>query len=290
MNAALLVVLLAAPPKNLKVLTDLPPAQLIPSMAFIANSLGVTCTHCHVGKTYELDDKPAKETARAHIRMTRAINEQNFGGKLVVTCNSCHQGHVTPIATPLVANAGWNQTAPPKLPDPATILQKAVLPSPLGDTAGTVERFNGREDPVSGEFAIADHKLSTTLSYPPEANNALRTVTLDAFKTWKTIAIDGDAVVLEAIRADVIPSGVEGSGREVKDARPTPPDPSTHARDDIPDRFWFDAKTGALLRRQHTTRTPLGDLPEEIAYTATTRRWSRGDYRVTFTMGGAVRQ
>ena len=34
-------------PKNLKVLKDLPPAQLLPVMVFMSNSLGVTCMHCH---------------------------------------------------------------------------------------------------------------------------------------------------------------------------------------------------------------------------------------------------
>lgn len=262
---ALLVVILAAqdPPagvpldrpveqtkKNIKVLTGLPSSQLIPVMAFMANSLGVTCSHCHTGKTYESDEKPAKQTARTHLAMTRAINEQHFGGKVIVTCNSCHQGHVQPAATPLVANAGWNR-AVPALPDISTV--KRVAPAPLGDVTGTVERFNGREEPVSGTFTIADRRFDTKLSYPPEANRALRQVPLDTYTNWTAVAVEGDSVVLTA-------SPKEGP----------------------PERFWFDAKSGALRRWQRVLRTPLGELPEEIEYTAAMRRWSRADYRVTF--------
>jgi Photosynthetic reaction centre cytochrome C subunit len=234
--------------------------QRIPSMAFIANSLGVTCSHCHVGKTYESDEKPAKQIARAHLAMTRAINEQHFGGKLVVTCNSCHQGRVKPAATPLVANAGWNRVEPPPLPDASKV--KRVAPASFVDGKGTVERFNGREAPVTGDFAIVDRRFETTLSYPPEANQALRAVDLDAYKEWKTVAVEGNAVVLET---------------ETKE------------------RFWFDATSGALLKRGRTTSTPLGELPEEIEYGPAMRRWSRADYRVTFTFapaasGGSARQ
>jgi hypothetical protein len=257
----LLIVLLAAQDlpveqtkKNITVLTGLPSSQLIPVMAFMSNSLGVTCSHCHTGKAYETDDKPAKETARAHLKMTRAINEQNFGGKVVVTCNSCHQGHVQPAATPRVADAGWNHAAPAAaLPDAATV--RRVMPPPVArPSKGTVERYNGREDPVSGTFSLdADGKFETELSYPPEANRALRTPQLEGYSNWTTVAVENGAVVL---------SGTPKEGPA--------------------ERFIFDAKSGALLRWQRTLRTPLGDLAEELEYGPRMRRWSRADYRVTF--------
>lgn len=244
--------------KNIKVLTGLPSSQLIPVMAFMANSLGVTCSHCHTGRTWEVDEKPAKETARAHLKMTRAINEQHFGGKVVVTCNSCHQGRLQPAATPLLANVGWNRAGQtlPALPDAGAV--RRVAPEPLGDMQGTIERYNGREEPVSGAFTIAEGRFDTKFSYPPEANRALRRVQLDAYANWTTVAVEGDTVVLTA----------------------TP-------KEGPPERFWFDAKSGALRRWQRIVATPLGDLPEEVEYTPSTRRWSRADYRVTFMLGGA---
>src|SRR4051794_28751965 len=145
--------------KNIKVLQGLPSSQLIPVMAFMSNSLGVTCAHCHA-KAWESDEKPAKETARKMIAMERTINEQQFGGKLTVTCNTCHQGRVKPIAIPDVANASWNARPAPAVKvsiaaeeaigrfpkTPAEVTRRVVQ--------GTVERYNGRDEPVSGPFTL----------------------------------------------------------------------------------------------------------------------------------------
>src|SRR5262249_42269234 len=85
--------------KNIQVLKDLPASQLRQAMAFFASSLGVTCDHCHV-QAFEKDDKQAKQTARQMIGMMQRINSENFGGKLRVTCATCHQGHTAPVSMP----------------------------------------------------------------------------------------------------------------------------------------------------------------------------------------------
>src|SRR5205823_10802652 len=79
--------------KNIKVLKGMPTSQLIPVMAFMSNSLGVTCAHCHT-KEWESDEIEAKDAARGMIAMVRDINERHFAGEQAITCNSCHQGHV----------------------------------------------------------------------------------------------------------------------------------------------------------------------------------------------------
>src|SRR6185295_5285100 len=84
-----------------------------PTMAFIANSLGVTCAHCHAATEYVSDDKPNKQKARDMILMTRAINAEQFGGRPVVTCQTCHNGRAVPDATPRVEDSGWNRPAAP---------------------------------------------------------------------------------------------------------------------------------------------------------------------------------
>ena len=68
-------------------------------MWFIAGSLGVPCQHCHTAAN-ESDDKQAKLTARKMIQMTRDLNATNFGGKQIVTCDTCHQGSVKPNGVP----------------------------------------------------------------------------------------------------------------------------------------------------------------------------------------------
>lgn len=44
--------------KNVQVLKDIPADDLVPSMQFIAASLGVGCDFCHVRDAFEKDDKP----------------------------------------------------------------------------------------------------------------------------------------------------------------------------------------------------------------------------------------
>ncbi len=86
--------------KNIQVLKDIPADQLIPSMQFIANSLGVECDFCHVEGAFDKDDKDEKKTARKMMTMMITINQENFEGKKVVSCNTCHRGTPHPQGIP----------------------------------------------------------------------------------------------------------------------------------------------------------------------------------------------
>ncbi len=74
--------------KNIQALKGIPADQVIPSMQFIAASLGVECEYCHVAHANEKDDKKPKVTARKMINMMMAINKDNFEGHREVTCYS----------------------------------------------------------------------------------------------------------------------------------------------------------------------------------------------------------
>jgi photosynthetic reaction center cytochrome c subunit len=91
---------------NVTVLKDIPANQLIPSMQFIASSLGVHCTFCHVVPHFEDDSKHEKATAREMIQMELDINKANFKGRIEVTCNTCHRGSAHPVGMPAVPEAG----------------------------------------------------------------------------------------------------------------------------------------------------------------------------------------
>ena len=87
-------------PKNLQVL-KIPRSELIPTMRTYTAALGVECVHCHVGREFDKDDKPAKLTARRMITMTQEINAKFFpDGKGHVTCYTCHRGSVEPRTAP----------------------------------------------------------------------------------------------------------------------------------------------------------------------------------------------
>lgn len=274
--------------KNIKALTGMPSSQLIPVMAFMSNSLGVTCSYCH-GDKWESDEKPAKDAARRMIAMQKAINVAHYEGKTVVTCNSCHQGHVTPPATPLVSAAGWNQpaaAAKPALPAAAEVFEHYVkalggddaLKAAHGRTSrGEVTRNNGRVPPVSAPFTLKQElpqkiSIETTLSYPPEANREL------GANFYRALAIRG-------VNAPVAVTGIETvRGKSAYVVEVTP-------KEGRPERLYFDRESGLLLRRYRDRETPVGILPEEYDFddyrvvdgvkTPFLLNWSRADYHVT---------
>lgn len=90
--------------KNIQALKGIPAEQVIPSMQFIAGSLGVECEYCHVAHANEKDDKKTKVTARKMINMMMTINRENFDGHREVTCYSCHRGSKDPVATPIISD------------------------------------------------------------------------------------------------------------------------------------------------------------------------------------------
>jgi hypothetical protein len=91
--------------KNVVVLKDVPATEWQATMVFIGGSLGVRCEYCHA-EPYDSDTKKPKVTARRMIQMTREINAKSFGGRPVVTFNTCHQGSTHPKDTPSL----WNKT------------------------------------------------------------------------------------------------------------------------------------------------------------------------------------
>ena len=235
--------------KNIKVLTGIPTSQLIPTMAFMANSLGVTCANCHA-KAYESDEKPAKDAARRMIALQRDLNAKYYEGKTVVTCNTCHQGRVVPAAMPDVANAGWNRVAAPPAVAPLEPSVQFLPKKPEGTTSrvvrGTVERYNGRDAPKSETFTLTidGEKISykTELSHPPEAARALAIYVLSLpieklrGEQW---TVDDKGLLIRRSRQLVTPLGI------------------------LPEQIEY------------------ADYRDSLPFIA---RWSRADYRVTYTI------
>lgn len=88
--------------KNIKVLKGFPASQLNPTMHYFEASLGFDCSNCHVRGHNDSDKKPEKRKARKMIEMMNAINKDNFEGKQVVTCYTCHHGTPDPQKIPAV--------------------------------------------------------------------------------------------------------------------------------------------------------------------------------------------
>lgn len=118
--------------KNIQVLKGLPSSQLLSVMHFMRASLGVRCDYCHIAQNdkYWMDDKPAKKIARQMIQMTAEINKKEYGGKTVITCNTCHQGRVIPVAVPPIGQGSFADTtredADAPRPDPLPAVEQIL--------------------------------------------------------------------------------------------------------------------------------------------------------------------
>ncbi len=107
-----------APLQNLQVLPkDMARADVQALMRNVAASLGVQCSHCHVGSPADRakDDKPEKLMARKMFRMSMAINSdlmKDIGtvptdGSRRVTCYTCHRGALKVPNAPPPAGGGF---------------------------------------------------------------------------------------------------------------------------------------------------------------------------------------
>jgi Photosynthetic reaction centre cytochrome C subunit len=182
--------------KNITVLQDVPASQMGPIMHVMRASLGVRCDYCHVlaGDRYDLDTLPAKETSRQMIRMVLAINQEHFGGRSEVTCETCHNGHAEPARAPAAERGFILGPVPPpppvKLPTSAELLDRYIqalggrrallavksrvsrgalihLKVVGAGTPGMHGVNRGQEDPLEVVESLPDHAVMTF--GPPDA-------------------------------------------------------------------------------------------------------------------------
>jgi photosynthetic reaction center cytochrome c subunit len=123
--------------KNVQVLKGISVVEFMNTMGFFSASLGYNCTNCHTMESLGnwekyADDIPTKRTARRMVQMVNTINKENFGGRRIVTCYTCHRGGGLPKDTPSLLE---QYSAPPP-EDPNEI---AISPQALkGPTAEQV--------------------------------------------------------------------------------------------------------------------------------------------------------
>ena len=143
--------------KNLEVLPkDIPVRALVDTMARFTRALGVRCTYCHVGQEgdplekydFVSDEKPAKEKARAMLRMVAAINGEHLAKlearrepRVVVTCITCHRGVAEPRPLQQVLLTAYDAAGP----DSAEAAYRALR-----------QRYHGAAAYDFGEVPLAD--------------------------------------------------------------------------------------------------------------------------------------
>lgn len=281
--------------KNIQVLKDIPASEMIPSMRYVAASLGVGCDYCHQADHF--DDKPAKQQARNMMKMMFAINRDNFNGKREVTCYACHRGaakaaSIAPLSSGPNAAAQVSESGEPG----------AVSTGASKSTSSMNEILAKYADAIGGSGAIQrNHTLAEQGSV--EGPHGLHA----AIETYRT-APDKAFAIVHRPNGDVM-EGMDGhvgwvrrangevkeeSGDELARSRQWAEFyPGEHFEKDYErfqlggienvnghdanvviawwkgggaDRIYFDAQSGLLLRITHRLESPLGALPLQTDY------------------------
>ena len=282
--------------KNIQVLNGLPASQLGPVMNYIASSLGVKCTYCHVNKDdkwdFVSDAKPEKGQAREMIKMVQSINKGTFKGNPAVSCFTCHRGNSEPVRVPQLPIA-----------EPTPFAESSAIGTAPKETRPTADQILAKYTEALGGTAAIEKLKTRSMKGTWLAPNG---VTL-GYEVYQT-APDKIYAVLNTPKQGVIERGFDGqigwekSQRGLRDLqgrelsllkRYTDPFKdiklqgqftriSYGGKDKIDgkdvlvlrglgidgkgDRLYFDALTGLLVRRITTTPTIVGLIPEQVDY------------------------
>ena len=90
--------------KNVQVLKGISVDDFMGTMGIMSAAVGFDCSECHTNAgTDRVDwaaDTQKKVVARKMVTMVGTINRENFGGRQMVTCWSCHHGRDRPSTSP----------------------------------------------------------------------------------------------------------------------------------------------------------------------------------------------
>ena len=135
--------------KNIQVLKGIPVDDFMETMGIMTAALQFDCSDCHANAgTDRVDwaaDTPRKRTARRMVTMVATINKDNFGGRQMVTCWTCHRNRDRPLVTPTMEAIYTTPSlepddvivSPPGLPAPGSILDKYI------EASGGAQRLAG---------------------------------------------------------------------------------------------------------------------------------------------------
>jgi photosynthetic reaction center cytochrome c subunit len=278
--------------KNIQALKGIAAEQVIPSMQFIAASLGVECQYCHVEHAFEKDDKKPKVTARKMINMMMAINKENFEGHREVTCYSCHRGAKDPVGTPIITDEEPGPAAEegkkdgePKAALPAADQLLDTYLAAIGGTEalqkitsrvqkGTLTAFGGQHFAVEVYSKAPDKRVSIM-----HLQNGDSVTAFDGKQGWLSVPgrvhmmsgadnesarIDADLYFAGHVKTLYQKFSVDAGGKiDGHDTYLV----VGHSEGKPPLRLYLDKESGLLLRLIRYAETPLGRNPTQIDYT-----------------------
>jgi len=289
--------------KNIQVLKGIPVDQFMGTMGFFSSSLGLNCTDCH---SYDsggdwakyADDTPLKRRARLMVTMMQKINADNFGGRQMVTCNTCHRGVTNPNVMPSIDLLYG--TPPPEEPgDPIAQAQGQPTAESIIDKyiaavggaqkvaaftsftgTGTFRGFDDSEE-TALEIAVTSTGQYYTAGHPASGAHI---TTFDGRQAWYAapptdrpfpfIALTGTEMDGLKLQAQLFfPAQIKGAlrnwrtgfGTEINDRRINVIQGNLGMGGIA--TLCFDAQTGLLVRMLRYGPSPVGRIVTRIDYT-----------------------
>jgi len=288
--------------KNIQVLKGMPVDEFMGTMGLFSASLTFCCKDCHTGAGTSTpkweDDPPRKVIARRMVQMVNTINQQNFNGRQMVTCWTCHRGGQSPAITPPIDT----------IYGAAVFTPNDQLPAANPATAGTPtvdQIFDKYIQALGGADALAkltsysakgtSHLFGEVQEDPAEvtakAPNLLGTVvhqregdmarTYDGREAWVLLPLTVigeyqlNASMLEGARLDAqmaFPGGLKQFFNNWRVSYPTTLDGKSvyviqgTGASGLFATFYFDQKTGLLTRMVRYANSAVGRVPTQIDY------------------------
>jgi photosynthetic reaction center cytochrome c subunit len=288
--------------KNVQLLRGITVSQFMATMGFFSAALNANCTFCHgmeSGGSWAryADDTPRKQMARRMILMMATINQNNFGGRRMVTCYTCHRGSERPKVTPSLAEVYGT----PVFEEPDEVLEQAQGAPPADQfldkyiqALGGAQKLNamtsivakgtyqGYDDPDKRAlelFAKAPEQR-TTIVHTPGGDTV---AAYDGRSGWTTAPETITPVpVIPLTGGDLDGAKVDGEllfPGQIKEALSDwrVGYPSTIDNHDVQVvqgtsawgstvKLYFDKKTGLLVRQIRYINVPVGRVPTQIDY------------------------
>jgi photosynthetic reaction center cytochrome c subunit len=290
--------------KNVQALKGLGVDDFLLTMGIMSAAVGSDCVGCHPSAgTDHVDwalDTPRKRTARRMVQMVTAINRDNFNGRQIVTCWTCHRGRDRPVTTmtldvvygpPTDESSDDVLTQAQGVPSVDQVLDKYLQAIGGARNVARVTSFvaTGKSVGYRGfggggvveVSAQAPDKRATHISFPEYPDRGVSVRTYDGRTGWIATPL---AVVRkyelagserDGARLDAMLSFPTQIKQALTNVRVGPP--STIGDQDVtvlqgngPNgtlaTLYFDDASGLLVRMVRHGRSPIGRVPTQVDY------------------------
>ena len=289
--------------KNVQALKGIGVDDFLLTMGIMSAAVGSDCVGCHPSAgTDHVDwalDTARKRTARRMVQMVTAINRDNFNGRQLVTCWSCHRGRDRPVTTPTLdvvygppTDESDDVLAQARgVPSVDQVLDKYLQATGGAQNLARVSSFVASGKSVGyrgfgggGVVAVSAQvpdKRATHISFPEYPDRGVSVRTYDGRTGWIATPL---AVVRkyelagserDGARLDAMLSFPTQITSALTNLRVGPP--STIGDRDVtvlqgngPNgtlaTLYFDDASGLLVRMVRHGRSPIGRVPTQVDY------------------------